>query len=357
MTTQTIKAFGCSGKGELLKPFTYTPRPLAEKDIEIEISHCGICGSDIHTLDSGWGPTTYPCVVGHEIIGTVTAAGPKVADLKVGDRVGVGAQAWACLECNECKKGHDNFCAKGVFTYNSNYADGEVSRGGYASHVRVQEEWAFRIPENLSSEVAAPLMCAGVTVFAPLSRAITRPGMNVGVVGIGGLGHLALQFANKLGANVFAISHSPNKKEECLKLGATDFIVLENKDDYERIRGNLDVLLISSFYAHESADTLLQTLAPYGNAILVAIPEDPIAFRAFSLVMGNRSLSGSIIGSVGEVKRTLEFAAAHDVKPWIEVMPMEQANEAVAKVRAGKPRFRIVLEKTANTFVDPAFSA
>ncbi|KAJ3212271.1 hypothetical protein HDU67_003932 [Dinochytrium kinnereticum] len=356
MTVEVIKAFACGGKGEPLKPFTYTPRPLGSKDVEIEISHCGICGSDIHTLDSGWGPTAYPCVVGHEIIGTISAVGPEVKSLKVGDRAGVGAQVWACLECASCKAGNDNFCSKGVFTYNAKYQDGKEAQGGYASHVRVQEEWAIAIPEKISSEVAAPLMCAGVTVFAPLNRYITKPGMRVGVVGIGGLGHLAIQFAAKMGSHVVAISHSPNKKDDCAKLGASDFVVLENADDYGRIAGTLDVLLISSFHANESMDKLFSTLGPYGQAILVAIPEVPISMHAFSVILGNKSLAGSIIGSVKQLKETLEFAAEHDVKPWIEVMPMEQANDAIVKVRAGKPRFRIVLEKTDATFTGPDFA-
>ncbi|KAJ3111078.1 hypothetical protein HDU96_006017 [Phlyctochytrium bullatum] len=356
MSAQVIKAFACGGKGEPLKPFTYTPRPLGAKDVEIEISHCGICGSDIHTLDSGWGPTAYPCVVGHEIIGTVLSAGPSVTTLKVGDRVGVGAQVWSCLDCASCKAGNDNFCTRGVFTYNAKYEDGGAAQGGYASHVRVQEEWAIRIPDALSSEIAAPLMCAGVTVFAPLKRYITRPGMRVGVVGIGGLGHLAIQFAAKLGSHVVAISHSPSKKDLCAELGAADFVVLENPDDYGRVAGTLDVLLISSFHANETLDKLMGTLGPYGQAILVAIPEAPVAFHAFSVILGNKSIAGSIIGSVKQLQETLDFAAAHGVKPMVEVMPMEQANDAITKVRAGKPRFRIVLEKTENTFAGPDFA-
>ncbi|KAJ3117419.1 hypothetical protein HDU96_006800 [Phlyctochytrium bullatum] len=356
MSTQVIQAFACGGKGEPLKPFTYTPRPLGAKDVEIQISHCGICGSDIHTLDSGWGPTAYPCVVGHEIIGTVISAGPSVTSLTVGDRVGVGAQVWACLECASCKATHDNFCRHGVYTYNAKYRDGQQAQGGYASHVRVQEEWAIRIPGALSSEVAAPLMCAGVTVFAPLKRHVTRPGMRVGVVGIGGLGHLAIQFAAKLGSHVVAISHSPSKKELCATLGAEDFVVLEDPDDYARVAGTLDLLVISSFHANETLDKLIRTLGPYGKAILVAIPEGTVAFHAFSIISGSKSIAGSNIGSVKELKETLEFAAENDVRPMVEVMPMEQVNDAIAKVRAGKPRFRIVLEKSKNTFSGPRFA-
>ncbi|KAI8851749.1 putative mannitol dehydrogenase [Chytridium lagenaria] len=334
MTTSVIKAFSCSGKGELLKPFTYTPRPLGGKDVEIEISHCGICGSDIHTLDSGWGPTTYPCVVDYWYRHRV---GPDATKLKIGDRVGVGAQVWACLDCPACNAGLDNFCSKGVFTYNAKYQDGQSAQGGYASHVRVQEEWAINIPASLSSEVAAPLMCAGVTVFAPLKKYITRPGM---------------KFAAKMGSNVVAISHSPNKKEECTKLGATDFAILENEDDYARIASTLDILLISSFH-DSSLDKLFGLLGAFGQAILVAIPEVPVSMHAFSVILGAKSLSGSLIGTIKQLQETIDFAAEHDVKPWIEVMPMEQVNEAISKVRSGKPRFRIVLENTPSTFTGP----
>ncbi|KAJ3117432.1 hypothetical protein HDU96_006813 [Phlyctochytrium bullatum] len=356
MSVTTFKAYACPGKDQALKPFTYTPRPLGAKDVEIEISHCGICGSDIHTLDSGWGPTNYPCVVGHEIIGTVTTAGPSVKTLKVGDRVGVGAQVWSCLDCSRCHAGHDNFCTRKVFTYNSKYADGVQAQGGYASHIRVQEEWAVKVPDALPSHVAAPLLCAGVTVFSPIKRYVTRPGMRVGVVGIGGLGHLAIQFAAKLGARVVALSHSPSKKELCKELGAEDFVVLEDAGDYARVKETLDVLLISSFYAHENLDNLLATLAPFGTAVLVAVPEEPLGLKAFSVISGNRSLAGSLIGNVKELAETLAFAAEHDVRPMVEVMPMELANDAVAKVRAGKPRFRIVLEKTGNSFTGSGFA-
>ncbi|KAJ3328174.1 hypothetical protein HDU76_010462 [Blyttiomyces sp. JEL0837] len=352
MTTNEVKCFSCFGKGEALVPNKYTPRPLGEKDVEITISHCGICGSDIHTLDSGWGPSNYTpgLTVGHEIVGTVSAVGAAVTQHKIGDRVGVGAQVWGCLECNTCSKGHNNFCSRGVFTYNAKYEDGADAHGGYASHVRVQEDWAFTLPENLSNEVAAPLLCAGVTVFAPLRRYVTKPGMKVGVAGIGGLGHLALQFANALKAEVVAISHSPNKKEEAATLGATDFVVLENEEDYKRTVGTIDVLIVTSFHAHESLDKIMSLVAPWGQAVMLAIPEAPLQVHAFSLIMGSKGLVGSLIGSTSEVKDMLSFAAEHNVKPWIQVHPMEQVNDAIALVRAGKPRYRVVLEVSDKTF-------
>jgi D-arabinose 1-dehydrogenase-like Zn-dependent alcohol dehydrogenase len=209
------------------------------------------------------------------------------------------------------------------------------------------------IPESIPSDVAAPLLCAGVTVFSPLSRAITKPNMKVGVAGIGGLGHLAIQFASKFHnstTSVVAISHSPNKKSDAAKLGASDFANMADEADYSRTVGTLDVLLITSFYAHETLDKLISLLGPYGQAILVGLPEEALSFKAFSLVMGNKSIAGSLIGNTSEVESMLKFAAENDVKPWISTMPMEQCNEAIQLVRDGKPRFRIVLEKSTKTF-------
>lgn len=209
MTVTKFSAYAAYAKDEPLKPFEYEPRPLGPRDVEIKIHCCGICHSDIHTIDSGWGPTMYPAVVGHEIIGTVTAKGNQVKNLALGDRVGVGAACWACLDydkCLECKEGFDQICSQRVFTYNQKYPDGGMAYGGYAQNIRVQEEWAVKVPASFSDEEAAPLMCAGVTVFAPLQRFKIGPGMKVGIVGIGGLGHLALQFAAKMGKSLIVIT-------------------------------------------------------------------------------------------------------------------------------------------------------
>ncbi|KAF1773456.1 D-isomer specific 2-hydroxyacid dehydrogenase, NAD-binding domain conserved site 1 [Phytophthora cactorum] len=231
---RTIHAYATFAKGEEAKPWEYQSRPLGPEDVEIKISHCGICGSDLHTMDSGWSQTMYPCVVGHEIVGEVTLVGDQVKDMKVGDRVGVGAQVWACLNkfpdepCKECANGTDAYCRYHVGTYNSKYrkTDGAITYGGYADYIRVTHEYAFKIPDNIPSDVAAPLLCAGTTVFTPFKEVGIKPGDRVGIVGVGGLGHLGIQFAKAMGAAaVVAFSRSASKEQEIRRLGADEFVV------------------------------------------------------------------------------------------------------------------------------------
>ena len=303
--------------------------------------------SDIHTLDSGWGPTTYPVVVGHEIVGTVTAVGPSVSQYKVGDRVGVGAQVWSCQKfdaCSDCQLQQDALCPHRVFTYNSKYSDGQQSYGGYAEAVRVSEKYAFKIPENLPSDVCAPLLCAGVTVFNPLKQQGVKPGSKVGVVGIGGLGHLAIQFAAKMGAQVVAVSHSANKKAECQQLGSSGFVLISDKNSVKAAVQSLDVLLVTSNHTGQPWDVYLSLLKNRGVCVLLAVPEEPLEIGAGSLIMRELTLTGSLIGSRKVVQEMLEFAAKHEVRPWIEKVPMEEVNGAIQKVRDGKVRYRMVLE-------------
>ncbi|MDR2993071.1 MAG: NAD(P)-dependent alcohol dehydrogenase [Bacillus cereus] len=341
-----IKAWACHGKDEKVVPFTYKARPLGENDVEIEISHCGICGSDLHTMDSGWGPSQYPVVPGHEIIGTISATGSKVTNLKIGDRVGVGAQVGACLrsDCKQCPKGIDNLCSQRVLTYNDRWSDNEKTYGGYAEAVRVQSNYAIKIPEDLPSEYAAPLMCAGVTVFAPMAKYNIKKGDNVGVIGIGGLGHLALQFANKLGAEVYALSRSDNKKEECISLGATHFVNTSNPEEVNGLKDKLDYLIVTSNADNSPWDEYANFIQAEGKIILLAVPETPIKINAGSLIMKAIALTGSAIGSIHELEHTLEFAAKHKVYPLIQEFPMSQVNEGVQYVRDGKVRYRVVLK-------------
>jgi len=236
------------------QPLSYHPPKLAADWVEVAITHCGICGSDISTLDSSWGPTRYPIIVGHEIVGTVAAVGKDVTNVKVGDRVGIGAQCGACLNrngnCFECGQAHENHCSKGMRgTYNSKYPDGQVTQGGYADRVRCQAAFAFVLPEEISSAEAAPLMCAGVTTYAPLARSITRPGMRVAIVGVGGLGHLGIMWASKLldgSAEVTAISHNSKKKDEALKMGATRFLDTSDKKQLKQHARYFDYVLCTA---------------------------------------------------------------------------------------------------------------
>ncbi|KAI8800456.1 chaperonin 10-like protein [Cladochytrium replicatum] len=349
-STTEFKAYACHGKGEPLVPFAYTPRPLGPNDVEIRIAACGICGSDIHTMDSGWGPTPYPVVPGHEIVGVATQVGAQVKKIRVGDRVGVGPIKQTCdgaKKCDSCSKGLENLCVRSVPTYAGFYKDGAASYGGYAEGVRVHEQWTFKIPDALTFAEAAPLLCAGVTVFAPLKRAGITKGMRVGVVGIGGLGHLAIQYAVAMGAEVVAISHSESKKGEAEKLGAKGgFLVSSKKDEMKRARMSLDVVIVTALSDQVKPgafDAYLGLVKAHGTVILVGVPESPIPFWAFSVIGQQRAIVGSSIGSPAETQEALEFAAKHGVKPWIETEKMSRCGEAVARVRKGDVRFRMVL--------------
>ncbi|KAI9291342.1 GroES-like protein [Neoconidiobolus thromboides FSU 785] len=342
-----ITGYASHGKSEKLVKFTYDPAPLQPNDIEIKISHCGICGSDIHTLDSGWGPTNYPVIVGHEIVGEITAVGPEVKGFKVGDRVGVGAQCAACMKetCKACKVKREAHCPKIAGTYNSKRSiDGSKTYGGYAEAIRVQQDFAFHIPEGIPSDKAAPLLCAGTTVFTPMLRHGFKKGDRVGVIGIGGLGHLAIQFANKLGCEVYALSHSHSKEEDAKKMGAVHFIAYSNEEESKKIKNTLDFLIVTS----NSKDAQWNLFASWmdfdGKIIVLAVPEADILISPFALIMNNVSVTGSSIGSPYEIKKMLEFAAEHKVYPWIESYPMDKCNEGVQLVRDGKVRYRVVLE-------------
>ncbi|KAG2522615.1 hypothetical protein JM16_003406 [Phytophthora kernoviae] len=327
MTTapRTIKAYACFGKDEECKPWEYQSRPLGSEDIEIKISHCGICGSDLHTMESGWGPSTYPCVVGHEIVGEVTLAGDKVQALKVGDRVGVGAQ---------------------VGTYNDTYAnDGAISYGGYAEYVRVAHEYAFKIPDNIPSDVVAPLLCAGATVFTPLKEADVKPGKRVGVVGIGGLGHLGIQFAKAMGADaVVAFSRSANKEEEVRALGAMEFVVYTDAKQAAAAANSVDVLLICANADNMPYTLFLSFLAVRGSCIMVGLPNDDVKFNAFGVVGKGAKFVGSNIGSIQDIKDMLEVASKKNVRAVVQKLPMSKVNEGIKMVRDGTVRYRVVLE-------------
>ncbi|CAI5728661.1 hypothetical protein KXD40_007349 [Peronospora effusa] len=354
MTTapRTIHAYACFGKDEEVKPWEYQSRPLGASDVEIKISHCGICGSDLHTIESGWRPSTYPCVVGHEIVGEVTLAGPDVKDLKVGDRVGVGALAWSCLNkdpsvpCKECSSGDDAYCAQRVWTYNGTYKnDGATSYGGYADYVRVAHEFAFKIPDNIPSDVAAPLLCAGATVFTPLKEAGVKPGKRVGVLGIGGLGHLGIQFANAMGADaVVAFSRSANKEQEVRDLGATEFVVYTDEKQAEAAAGSVDVLLICASAENMPYTLFLSFLAVRGSCIMVGLPNDDVKFSPFSVVSKGAKFVGSNVGSIQDIKDMLDVASKKNVRAVIQKLPMSKANDGIKMVRNGTVRYRVVLE-------------
>ncbi|EON97098.1 putative nadp-dependent alcohol dehydrogenase protein [Phaeoacremonium minimum UCRPA7] len=330
---------------------SFEPKKWAEDDVDIQITHCGICGSDLHMLRSGWSPTPYPCCVGHEIVGKAVRVGSNVKDIKVGDRVGVGAQARSCLEpdCPECSQGLENHCPRGmVNTYGSVYPNDEgKSYGGYADYNRTHSRFVFKIPSGLSSEDAAPMLCGGITVFSPLKHNGCGPGKTVGIVGVGGLGHFGVLFAKALGADrVVGISRKASKKDEVLALGADQYIATDD-DKYWFVDNarSLDLIVCTVSSEKMPLSQYLSLLKVGGTFIQVGAPDGgnlpPV--NAFTLIASGIKIGGSAIGSPNDISDMLQFAAEKKIKPWVQTRPLKDANQAVVDMADGKARYRYVL--------------
>lgn len=335
---------------------TFEPKPFEPTDVDVKVTHCGICGSDIHTLNSGWGPTNYPCVVGHEIVGNVVRVGSGVRnlsspcrDFKVGDRVGIGAQSGSCLrkDCEECSKGLEQYCPRITGTYNGKYADGSKSYGGYANYWRGPAWFVFKIPDNLASADAAPLLCGGVTVFSPLLNNGAGPGKSVGVIGIGGLGHMGVLFAKAMGCDrVTAISRTNSKREDSLKgLGADIYIATDEDKNWGKTHArSLDLIISTVSSSKMPLSQYLRLLKTNGQFIQVGAPEDPFpAVKLWPLIQKGVKISGSSIGSPEEIRQMLQLAADKNIRPWIQERPMNDVNRAVVDMHEGKARYRYVL--------------
>ncbi len=318
-------------------PFRYDPGHLGQQEVEIGISHCGICHSDIHLISNDWGISQYPFIPGHEIIGTVTAVGSQVRSLKPGQRVGLGWQSNSCGQCEWCTRGMENLCPESEGTC--------VHRnGGYADRVRANAAFVFPIPDALPSEQAAPLLCGGITVYNPLRTHGINPSSRVGVVGIGGLGHLAIQFARVFGAQVTAFSTSAAKEDEARALGAHSFVNTRETKALREVAGSLDFIL-STINANQDWGIYIQALRPSGTLCFVGVPPSPVSINAFPLISGIRSISGSPIGSPHQIREMLDVAARHGVKATTECFPMDKANDAIEKVKKNKVRYRAVLAR------------
>jgi len=332
------------------EPWSYHPRKLHEEECEIEISHCGICASDLHLAFGGWGSVEYPVLVGHEIVGKVTKVGSKVTEHKVGDRVGQGAQAFACMSkdkavCKACATGNEEHCSFFIGTYGGRYPDGERSRGGYCSHVRTSQWLLFQLPTEISSAHAGPLMCAGATVFSPLRRYGAGPGKKVGIIGIGGLGHLGVQFAAKMGAETWAIGTSASKAPLAKKLGAVGYLNLADKDEFTKHKVTFD-LIVCTANADDMDWDLYLSLCTNLNGVfaLVALPNKKIQFGPFSLVHDRVQFVGSNIGSRQGITDMLDFCAKTGVRPMVEELPMSEVNQGIQKVKTNDVKFRVVLK-------------
>ncbi|KAF6751864.1 NADPH-dependent alcohol dehydrogenase [Ephemerocybe angulata] len=325
----------------------FEPKGMEDKDIDIKIEYCGVCGSDMHTITGGWGEVKLPLIAGHEIAGHVVRVGAKVTEFKVGDRVGVGAQVGSCYDCQRCKNGAENYCHKVIHTYNSIYPDGTVSQGGYATAIRANELFVFHIPDALPLDQAAPMLCAGITTYSPLRTNGAGPGKSVGVIGIGGLGHYALQFAKAMKSDkVVAFSHSENKKADALALGATDFVNTGAENWVKEWTDTLDIILCTvDVSQHIPLSDIFATLKVHGRCVMLALPDDALPpIHPFSLMASGVLLGGSHIGSKAEIVEMLDLAAKEGVKSYIEMLPMKEIGKAVQGMKTGKVRYRYVLK-------------
>jgi len=330
-----IHGLAAHAAGAEVLPFKYDPGTLRAQEVEIAISHCGICHSDLHLISNDWGMSQYPFIPGHEIIGNVSAVGVGVKNLEVGQRVGVGWQSNSCGLCEWCTRGMENLCAKMEATCVHRH-------GGFASAVRVNARFAIPIPDALSSEGAAPLLCGGITVYNPLRTHGVNPSSRVGIVGIGGLGHLALQFARVFGAEVTAFSTSEAKEKEALELGAHYFVNTRESKMMREVAGKFDFIL-TTINADQDWNAYIQALRPTGTLCFVGVPPSPISVQAFPIIAGIRTITGSPIGSPHLLREMVDVAARHGVRAQTEDFPMAKANEAIEKVKKNKVRYRAVL--------------
>ena len=319
-------------------------RDLDLHDVLIEIKYAGICHSDIHTAHGEWGPVNYPLVPGHEIAGVVTEVGPEVTKYKVGDRVGVGCMVDSCGKCENCLKGEEQYCLKGNLpTYAGVDKYGEPTQGGYSTHIVVTEEFVVRIPDNIELDVAAPLLCAGITTYSPLNRWGAGPGKKVAVVGLGGLGHMAVKIAHAMGAEVTVLSQSLNKKDDGLQFGANNYYATSDPQTFEKLAGSFD-LIINTVSAKINLDAYFSLLNLDGTMVNVGAPGEPLSLNVMSLIGHRRSFAGSMIGGIQETQEMLEFCAEHNIVPNIEIISANQIDDAYERVLASDVKYRFVID-------------
>lgn len=337
------KAYGATSSSSPLAPLTIDRREPRPDDIVIEISHCGICHSDIHTVRSEWGQATYPCVPGHEIVGQVVKVGKKVKRFKTGDLAGVGCLVNSCGKCEACKKNEEMFCPNAVFTYDSKDVDGTNTQGGYATHIVVRDKFALKIKKGLPLDRVAPLLCAGITTYSPLKRHGAKKGKKVGVVGIGGLGHMAVKLAAAMGAEVTVFSTSPNKEADAKRLGAKKFILTSDPANFAKAAGQLD-LIIDTVSAKHDFSPYLGTLRTGGVHVLVGVAPEPNEVKSISLIFGRKHLAGSLIGGLKETQEMLDFCAKKKVFADIELIPASKINEAYDRTVKSQVKYRFVID-------------
>jgi uncharacterized zinc-type alcohol dehydrogenase-like protein len=343
MTTTTRALQAPSAKAPLERT-TIERRALGEHDVAIDITFCGICHSDIHQVDHDWGRGIFPMVPGHEIAGVVTAVGAEVSRFQAGDRVGVGCFVDSCGACEHCVAGEEQFCAKGVVaTYNGKGYDGEPTYGGYSEHIVVTDRFVVSIPDALELDVAAPLLCAGITMYSPLKRWGAGRGKQVAIVGMGGLGHVGVQIAAAMGAEVTVLSQTLSKEADGRRFGASDYHATSDKDTFKALRGRFD-LIVNTVSANLPLDAYLGLLKPGGALVSVGLPTEPDKVHAGSLIGRNRIYAGSNVGGLPETQEMLDFCAEHGVAPAIEVIGADGVGEAYGRVVKSDVRYRFVID-------------
>jgi uncharacterized zinc-type alcohol dehydrogenase-like protein len=342
--TTPVAAYAAPAAKAPLERTTIERREVGAYDVLIDIKFAGICHSDIHQVREGWGEAIFPMVPGHEIAGIVTEVGSAVTGFKVGDRVGVGCMVDSCRECENCKAGQEQYCVQGnVPTYNGVGRDGEPTYGGYSQKIVVDENYVVRIPEGLPLDTAAPLLCAGITLYSPLKRFGAGPGKKVAIVGLGGLGHMGVKIAHALGAEVTVLSQSLRKKDDGLKLGADHYHATSDPKTFEELAGTFD-LIVSTVSAPLDLGAYLSLLKTHGTLANVGAPEEPVSLNLFSVIGGGKSLAGSMIGGIAETQEMLDFCAAHGIGAEIELIAASEINEAYERVLASDVRYRFVID-------------
>jgi uncharacterized zinc-type alcohol dehydrogenase-like protein len=339
-----INAYAAPAAGEPLSLTTIERREVGANDVLIEIQYAGICHSDIHTVNGDWGPQPFPVVPGHEIVGVVTQTGSDVTRHQVGDRVGVGCMVNSCGRCTNCRNGDEQYCLDGMVpTYAGTDRDGTTTQGGYSTHVVVDADYVLSVPEGIDSAEAAPLLCAGITTYAPLRKWGAGPGTKVAIVGLGGLGHMAVKIAHALGAEVTVLSQSLKKQEDGLRLGADDYFATSDPDTFEQLAGRFD-LIVNTVSAKIDVDAYLGLLAVDGTLVNVGAPPEPLSLNVFSLIGSRRSFAGSMIGGIALTQEMLDFCAEHHLGAEVEVISVDQVNEAYERVLASDVRYRFVID-------------
>lgn len=342
---KTTKAYAAFSETEPLAPFSFDVRDIRPDDVKIEILYSGICHSDLHTVKGEWGRTTYPVVPGHEIVGKVTEVGDKVSKYKVGDLVGVGCMVDSCQHCENCDNHHEQYCLSGMTsTYNGRDSQtGEITKGGYSEQIVVKEDFVLKVPENLPLEKVAPLLCAGITTYSPLKKAQVGKGHKVGVVGLGGLGHMAVKLASSFGAEVTMLSTSKSKEEDAKRLGANNFALTTDEETMKKLQGNFDFIIDTVSATHDYI-SLLGMLKANGSMIIVGAPPEPIQVPGFALIGGGKTMRGSMIGGIKETQEMLDYCGENNITADIELIPIQKVNEAYERLLKGDVRYRFVID-------------